>query len=443
MFEIPRVALGTVQPGADLRPVAWAVLDVLRRQGLQVQGFHWRACFTDYQGAAGACGCNPRHLDSWLMPADTARDVFTHGVSGSDFALVEGRFAPAAGNAPGGRLETLCQWLDLPAVAVIDLGRADPCALPPRPEGVDAILLDRVACGQLGPASVSFEAVWGLPVIGALENKPALREAIAEVPRGARPPLALYRSLGAELAEHWNTARVDRLAARPKSVSGPSRLFRPGGCGSATTQVALAYDEAFNYYFPDTLDLLELRGATIVDFSPLRDDRLPPGTDVIYFGCGHPERFADQLADNDCIKLSLRNHVRHGGRVYAEGGGLAYLCQMIEGLDGRFHHGAGIFPAVAILQPGPSEPAPATVTLRRNQWLGCAGSELRGYRNPLWRLEPTGPMIRCAEERPGEPDIIQTEGAIGSRIHLDFAAQADFLSGFFQPLCRTCCAFGV
>ena len=73
-----------------------------------------------------------------------------------------------------------------------------------------------------------------------------------------------------------------------------------------------------------------MRGAVVVDFSPLRDERLPEGTDIVYLGCGHPEVYAAELSANHCMKLSLRNHIRSGGRIYAEGGGLAYLCQQME-----------------------------------------------------------------------------------------------------------------
>ncbi len=69
-------------------------------------------------------------------------------------------------------------------------------------------------------------------------------------------------------------------------------------------------DDAFHCYFPDTLDLLELRGATVCDFSPLRDERLPVDTDIVYFGCGRPDLFAgpadgEYLPDGGAAGTSL------------------------------------------------------------------------------------------------------------------------------------------
>ena len=137
--------------------------------------------------------------------------------------------------------------------------------------------------------------------------------------------------------------------------------------------VAMAFDEAFNCYFPAGLDLLELRGATVVDFSPLRDAALPPDTDIVFLGCGHPERYATPLADNHCMMSALRDHVRWGHRLYAEGGGLAYLCEQMETSDGATVPMAGVFPATARLDCRQSDFQPIEVTLPRANWLGPLG----------------------------------------------------------------------
>ena len=117
----------------------------------------------------------------------------------------------------------------------------------------------------------------------------------------------------------------------------------------AEVTVAVAYDDAFNCYFPDTLDLLELQGATVKVFSPLTDAELPEGTEVVYLGCGHPERCAEALAANRCLVSALCDHVLQGGRVYAEGGGLAYLCEEIATPKGQRWPMVGVLPAVAHL----------------------------------------------------------------------------------------------
>ncbi len=435
MLPLPRVAVGAVQPGTEFGPILWALMEVLRERGLQVQSFLSRACFAQYHGVAGATGLSPRHLDSWLMSPEVCREIFIHAAQSCDLAVVQGEFAPevAADSGVGGRLETLCEWLDLPRLVVLDVSRLQPCHLRRRPEQVDALLLDRVGDGHhLARWTTDLEALWGVPVLGALEELPALRAEIDAIPSGTRPPRELCRELAGHFGRHLRVERLLKLAFRRGLAAAPRRLFASEPVASGVV-VAVAYDEAMNCYFPDVLDLLELRGATIIDFSPLRDERLPKGANVVYLGCGHPERFSDELSQNHCMKLALRNHLRNGGRIYAEGGGMAYLCQHVEAADGELRRMVGIFPAIARPNPSAGPPTPVEITLDRATWLGHRGARLRGYRNHNWKLEPAGPLTGCILEAGQQHVLVKSCGAIGSQLHLHFAVDPALLPNFVQP----------
>lgn len=92
--------------------------------------------------------------------------------------------------------------------------------------------------------------------------------------------------------------------------------------------------------------LLEAAGAELVFFSPLEDDELPKNIAGVYFGGGHPECYAQLLAENKRLMNSLQAFAQGGGIVYAEGGGLLYLSQSIQVARempvemGEFLHGA-------------------------------------------------------------------------------------------------------
>ena len=122
-----------------MRTVLWALLEVLRREGRQVQSFCSRARFTGNEGLAAITGLNPRHLDSWLMTPEVCRELFIRGMTGCDLGLIEGRCAhrPERPAGAGGQLEALWDWLDLPVVSVLDVAQARQCSLPPRPQRAD------------------------------------------------------------------------------------------------------------------------------------------------------------------------------------------------------------------------------------------------------------------------------------------------------------------
>jgi cobyrinic acid a,c-diamide synthase len=439
MSRFPRVALGTVQPDADTQFVSWALLELLTRHACQTQHFFARSSLAPCSGAITATGLASRHLDSWLMTPDLCHELFVRGAGGSELAIIEGPFDAAVPFGGGGSsLDTLCQWLDLPRLVVLDTTRMDEGHLPARPQA-DALILDRItSAAEHRRLSTSLESLWGIPVVGALEELPALREAVRALPAGSIAPPEVCLELGIDFERFTQVDEIRRLADRrelPQAVDGPSvGAVRRVRKTRTKVTVAVAYDEAFHGYFPDTLDLLELMGATVVDFSPLHDEQLPPGIDLVYIGCGRPDRHAETLADNHCLMSALRNHLCAGRRIYADGGGLAYLCQHLETSSGKFAPMVGVLPAIARLNQPFTPLEPVELTLAERCWLGEPDGKLRGYLNSNWRLEPNGNLTSYFAEEAHKYDLVGRYQALGSRLQINFAAQENFLRAFVEPV---------
>ncbi len=433
MPQLPRIAIASIQRQIDCTPLLWALLSALECSGLRVQHFLSRACFVAHDGATTITGRPPRQLDSWLMSEADCRRMFASGCRSSDIAVVDGSFVPPSCSlSAGSDLETLCVWLDLPTLVVVDVRQVSGCGLPARPERVDGLLLDGVRdAAELARFQTQFEMLWQVPVLGALGEVAVLREAAAALPPGRPPTIELCRALGEELLRHADPQRIYSLAARPFPCCRiPADEVLEGG---PPLHVAVAYDDAFYCYFPDALEMLEARGATISDFSPLRDERLPSGTDLVYIGCGHPEHYAATLAENDCMMLALKSHLCGGKRMYAESGGLAYLCQQIETADGQTWPMVGALQATARLNAAPAPPVPLELELAGETWLGAPPLALRGYLNSRWNLAPAGGLQRCCATAGHELDVVGRHQALGSRLHVNFATQANLLDSFFSP----------
>ncbi len=361
-------------------------------------------------GATAITGLPPRHLDSWLMGEQACRGLLLRGSRTSELAVVEGEFAAESAGAVegGGRLDTLCQWLKLPALAIVDARQLSPCQLPERPRQLDGIILDGVAdAAHACRLQTTLEALWQVPVVGWLTEVRSLRKQIEAIPPGGRPDVTLCRALGQQLAQHLKLDRILQIARQhPLHEDSPAECAAARCCcgdASRPLHVAVACDDAFGGCFPDTLDLLEARGARLSEFSPLRDDRLPHCADVVYIGGGHPEQFAAKLAANECMLLALKSHLCSGGRLYAECGGLAYLCQQLETADGQRWPMVGVLRATACYQPTHSAPEAVERTVVTDTWLGQSPSNWRGYLNPHWTIQsPRGQRAVC--------------GGIGARI---------------------------
>lgn len=97
-------------------------------------------------------------------------------------------------------------------------------------------------------------------------------------------------------------------------------------------KTAVAYDEAFRFYYKENLELLEEIGEVIY-FSPLHDTELPKDIDFLYLGGGYPEVFKEKLEENISMRKSIKLALDNGLKCYAECGGLMYLTEKISGKD--------------------------------------------------------------------------------------------------------------
>jgi cobyrinic acid a,c-diamide synthase len=123
----------------------------------------------------------------------------------------------------------------------------------------------------------------------------------------------------------------------------PKKVFQGKPADGPTVRLAVAYDDAFNFYYPENLELLEEHGAQVVPFSPLEDAHLPPDVAGIYLGGGFPEAFVEPLAKNRSMSESILRAYRSGTPIYAECGGLMYLGRSLR-TAGVTHQMAGVIP---------------------------------------------------------------------------------------------------
>lgn len=432
MCRLPRIALGVVQRDTDVQPMLGALAELLRRAGFDSQVFLSQSRFVALDAARSVNGKRQRHLDSWLMSPELCRRMFCFGSQGSDLSIVVGSYSghKVEQRPNGGTLDALCHWLELPRVVVLDVSQIGPCQLPRIPSETLAVLLDGVrSTREWVHWQTLIESHTSARVLGALGPCSRLREQLSWCAEHGANPAQLIRQLADELSESVRLEELLRLANQP-FVWNDDLDITPT-YGRYDLNVAIAYDDAFNCYFPDTLDALEMQGARLCDFSPLKSDKLPARCDLVLFGCGHPERFADVLSRNICMKQALQTHVRSGRRVYAEGGGLAYISrQMICGSCGYVM--AGLLPSVARYQR--SQPQPIELRLARDSWLGEANAVIRGYQNSCWVIESSGGLSDYAADPGQRRNLVGYRQIIGSRLHLHFSTHPSILQNLLRPL---------
>lgn len=485
----PRLVIAGVRSGAGKTTFTCAILAAFRRRGLTLAPFKAGPDYLDptYLTRAAAAPC--RTLDTWMLSPQTVQTLFARIAGGVDVAIVEGVMGlydgrtggPAGEGEEEGSTGHLAKLLDAPVLLVVDatgaartlaaivLGcqRFDPAVR------IAGILLSGVSSPRhLQAVGGPIQRVTGLPVLGHLPRRDDL--AVPSRHLGLIPAAehgvddAFFDRLALQAEETVDLDAILTLAQHAPPLPnaapppGPSHLFpqaqtfHPPGPGHRslrpahrparpTVRIALALDDAFSFYYEDSLDVLRAHGAEFLPFSPLKDDSLPPGTEAMYIGGGFPEVFAAQLAANAPILAAVHRAAQSGLPIYAECGGLMYLCQGIVDKSGARHRMAAVIPRWSHMGQRRAALGYRVATARRPTLLSPAGHTVRGHEFHWSTLDsPPTPAeaaydLATADGAPAglEGFVAGPNGnVLASYLHLHFAADPLVTTTFLDAASR-------
>lgn len=427
--------------GVGKTTVALALMAALRRRGLAVQPFKVGPDFIDPGHHTAVCGRVCRNLDTWILTESTVRSIFHRAAAGADVAIIEGVMGLFDGRGPDdprGSTADVTRLLSAPVVLVVDASAVA--------GSIAAVVKGfREFDPRVDVCGVICNRVAGAHHYAYLE--PALRRHTDVVPLGwlpRRPDWAIpERHLGLTTAEdlaaesgRWDdlgrgleeTVDVDRLLALAAAgdEESPAPADVPPLIPSRRRRVAVARDAAFCFYYPENLELLEEAGGTIVPFSPLADAALPDATDLVYLGGGYPELHARRLAENESMRQSIRRFHRLGGAIYAECGGLMYVCRELVDGSGQAFLMLDLLPARTVMQKRLAALGYVTWQASQASLLGPPGTEVRGHEFHYSRLESLAEMSTAGllqrERQQPRPDGFTRDGLLAGYAHLHFAS---------------------
>jgi cobyrinic acid a,c-diamide synthase len=365
-MKLPRLLIAGTHSGVGKTTVTLALLAVFRSQGRQVQPFKADPDFIDPGHHKMARGRESRNLDGWMLGSGLNRTTFQSAAQEADLSIIEGMMGLFDGSSPINEIGSsaeVAKQLNAPVLLVID-GSAMARSAAAMVFGythfdpdvkIAGVVFNRIKReGHYQLLKEAVEKGTNVPVVGYIQPNSEL--AIADRHLGLRTALegndpAFYTRLReaatatldleaiaelAEKAQDWEESVVSTRLPTVEVVEKPVR-------------VGVAHDPAFCFYCPENLALLEQAGGNVVYFSPLKDQKLPLGTEVLYLGGGYPEVYATALEQNVSLRSSIAQFIQQGGVVYAECGGLLYLSRSLQGFDGKISEMVGVLPCDAVM----------------------------------------------------------------------------------------------
>ena len=448
----PGVVIAGTHSGVGKTTVSLGLTAAFKRRGLNVQPFKVGPDFIDPGHHTRIAGNESSNLDGWMLSRETNRAIFHNRMAGADIALVEGvmgLYDGYDGLSEAGSTAQTAKWLNLPVLLVVDaramarsagavvLGfkQFDPDL------DITGVIFNRIGGKRhMEMLEQAMDSVPGVTCLGGLPREAEI--AIPERHLGlvTGDEFALDDEVVTRLAdlmeEHldldglleklWQKA-AERVAPDAAPV-GVERFPEPD------VRIGVARDKAFCFYYPENLDLLRSFGASIVPFSPLTDESPPEGVHGLYFGGGYPEVFAKVLSENAEMRNAVSDLVDRGLPIYAECGGLMYLCRGIEDMDGRTFPMAGVLPMEVRMLKRLRSLGYREVTLSEDGLLGPAGTVARGHEfhyselstNPEFSTKPGGlkTIYRIRDRSGGGKDAegYVINNVLASYVHLHFGS---------------------
>lgn len=405
---IPRVVIAAPSSSSGKTTVTLAVMAALRRRGLRVAPFKIGPDYIDPQLHARACGRLGYNLDRYFVGADGIISTLARGSRDAEIAIIEGVMGLFDGSSPTsneGSSADIALLTGAPVILVIDgSGMA---------RSVGAVVHGfRTYEPRLDLAGVIMNRIAGAGHHAYLS--PAVREeGVADLGFLARDPafviperhLGLLPSAESDLV----TPLLDKLVAAAEATidldgliaiarkappvvdacpvthagttSGSSRPWRESTkSASRPVRLGWAEDEVFHFSYLENRNILEEAGAEIIPFSPLRDRAIPTDLDAVWLGGGFPENFVRALSENASMRASMRAFGETGGTIYAECGGLMYLCEWFETTDRERIPLVGLVPGGTRMTNQLQRFGYGEATFLKDTPLGPAGTVLRGHR---------------------------------------------------------------
>lgn len=355
-----RVLLAGDRSSSGKTTIVAGLLSALSRRGMRVQPFKVAMDYIDPSYHTWITGRYCRNLDGYMMPERTIREIYAHASDGADISVIEGVRGLYEGyDGDLGSTAQIAKMLSVPVIFVVDARSITRSAaalvkgyMDFDPDvNVKGVILNKVGSERHAQkARKEIERYAGVEVVGEIPRDDSMHLAMRHL---GLVPILEGRTRHEGFIERLDKIRrivedgldIDRIIeiasdAEPLQNIEPD-FYRPNDLGKGL-KIGVALDEAFNFYYRDNIEMMELSGATVVPFSPVQDSSLPD-VDGIYIGGGYPEIYSKELSENEKMRRSIIQAHERELPIYAECGGLMYLARKIE-WENRSHEMVGLVP---------------------------------------------------------------------------------------------------
>ena len=339
--------IAAVSSGSGKTTVSNGLMRAFSRRGISVHPFKVGPDYIDTQFHKVASGNDSINLDAFMSSENHVKELFNRysaeDSSGDHISIVEGVMGLFDGyDRKSGSAAHIAKLTGLPVVLVIN-ARSSAYSLAALLQGfrtfdpevkVAGVIFNNVASATHLELLKKAAEDGGVRMLGYVwrDNKLAIPSRHLGLSIDTEDVIAQFVDAAGDAVEH--TVDLDALLDLREEREGREEIGESEDKKKYGRRIAVAHDDAFNFIYPENLRSLEndpAFGGEIIEFSPLRDEKMPDA-DFLYLPGGYPELYAARLSANIPMMESIREYIEKGGYAWAECGGLLYLAKAIDGM---------------------------------------------------------------------------------------------------------------
>lgn len=437
-----RILIAGTNSGCGKTTVVCALLQALVNRKLRVGAFKCGPDYIDPMFHSRIIGAKSSNLDLFFFEENTARYLLARNSADCDVSIIEGVMGYYDGMGLAGTKASsyeVAVVTDTPVVLVVNAKGASLSVLATihgfltfcpdsRVQGVILNHCSSVTYGAL--AQVILERFEGK--VQPLGYLPGMTDCALESRHLGLVTAAEVKDLKEKMSRLAQQAEktidmdaILRLAERAEDITcEPVKLPHY----EESVRIAVAKDNAFCFYYEDSLQALRDMGAELVEFSPLADERLPENIHGIYLGGGYPELYAKQLSANVSMRNSIRTALENKLPCIAECGGFMYLTQSIAG-----EPMVGYLPGECFDTGKLTRFGYVTLKAKEDNLLCKAGEEIRGHEFHHWDATESGDGFAASKSTGKSWDcVVASDHLYAGYPHFHFYANPAFAKSFYE-----------
>nr|WP_297395521.1 cobyrinate a,c-diamide synthase [uncultured Peptostreptococcus sp.] len=393
-----KIVIAGTGSGVGKTTISLGIMKALVNRGKSVQPFKVGPDYIDPSYHKYVTGRPSRNLDSYMLDEDQVKYVYSQASKSTDISIIEGVMGLYDGlgiDINKHSTSQIAKTLKAPLILVLDAKAMGASAaamvlgykqLDKNVDIVGVIANNVRTKRHYEIVKASIEKYCSLEVLGYLppDDEISLESRqLGLVPSQEMENLDKKIDRIGQLVEEY--VDVDRIIELSESEAVTSSfelsmfVEDPDVLDLARDKrMAVAYDKAFNFYYPSNIELLKSIGVQLKFFSPLEDESVPDA-DIIYIGGGFPEVFAGQLEANKSMRESLYRAYEANKPIYAECGGLMYLGEDLLDLEGNSFQMVGAIKGHSKMEKSLKRFGYCQATAKEDNLIAYKGQQICGH----------------------------------------------------------------